>query len=281
MRITTNDNSVFIPDGPVSSRIFLPVLARSIESQKKNSLLTDHKAVEIHQQISDADTLFKAAKEDLIYYAIINRTLCFDRLIRDFIWRYPSGIIINIGCGLETTYERMKASSVRWYDVDLPEVIKVRKMFFTETETRKFICSSFLKNEWLDQIVSGDSVLVYAGGVFYYYNENAIRKFFARLTFWFPSFEIVFDVTTPAGVRAANRLILKNGMTDGPFLKWGLADYKTLLEWNSRIRLIGRYRIFNKGLKLPLGFYIPAFISDVLSLENVIHLKIRYDYRKM
>lgn len=282
MRVSLYGSSVFIPDGLVSSTIFLPLVARALESEKRNSLLTDRKAVEIYNRIRDVNDLSAAAKDDLRHYAIICRTICFDRLISDFIWRYPSGTIVNIGCGLETTLERLDASSVQWYDIDLPEVIELRSYFFSETEKRKFISTSFLSNEWLGEINCNDSMLIYASGVFYYYNEAVIRRFFNKLSNRFSTCELLFDVTSPMGARAANNIIRKAGMRDGPFLKWGLEDYRSILEWNPRMKILGNYRLFNKTAgRIPLKCFIPSLISDVFSMENILHLKIRYDYRKL
>lgn len=265
----------------INDSFLLPLIAIAHESRKIKPLLKDDKAIEIHDKLNNVIAR-RTQKDDLSHYAFIFRTIWFDRLIKDFIWRYPNGTVINIGCGLDTTCVRLDTGSVRWYDIDLPEIISLRKLFISETESRKFICSSFLKNEWLGEIMYDDAILIFASGVYYYYNERTIRKFFAKLSFVFPSFELMFDVTSPAGMRAANRLVRKAGMTDGPFLKWGIRDYRTILEWNPRMRFLGKYRIFHRAAgRVPLKCLIPSLVSDALSIQNILHLKVRYDYRKL
>ncbi len=257
----------------------LPVYARALESLKVNPVLKDEKAVEIMKMISTVTDPDAVRNNDLSHYAFVFRSLCFDRLIRDYIWRHPEGTIINIGCGLDTTHERLKAGSVQWYDLDLPEVIDLRKLLINESCNRKFISSSFLKNEWIKEINFNDSVLIFASGVYYYYCENTIRRFFAKMSFAFPASEMLFDVTSPAGVRAANRVIRKAGINAGPFLKWGIKNSRSILKWNPRMVFLGNYNVFNlEGYRLPFRLQIPGMISDALSIEQIIHLRIRYNY---
>lgn len=44
----------------------------------------------------------------------------FYRVMKEFILLHPGGTIVNIGCGLDTTYERLNSGSILWYDLDLP-----------------------------------------------------------------------------------------------------------------------------------------------------------------
>ncbi|MEG3847795.1 hypothetical protein QT971_12285 [Microcoleus sp. herbarium19] len=41
-----------------------------------------------------------------------------------------SGIIVEIGCGLNTRFERVDNGQVRWFDLDMPDSIAVRKKYF-------------------------------------------------------------------------------------------------------------------------------------------------------
>lgn len=262
--------------------MILPVFARAHESRKLSPLLKDDKAVEIEESICNQLGKIVQTRDSCRHYAFIMRTICFDRLIKDFIWRHPHGTVINIGCGLDSTFERLNPKTVQWYDLDLPDVIELRKFFFTESENRKFISSSFLDNEWLRRIVYDDSLLVFASGVFYYYGENTIKKFFAKLSFSFPSYELLFDITSSAGVRTTNRMIVKTGIHGMGLLKWGVKDYRNILQWNPRMVFLGKYRLFHQdSIRPPLKYMVQGLISDALSIEQVLHLRIRYKYRSL
>ena len=75
---------------------------------------------------------------DLTQMAWIMRSLCIDETVRIFLEKYPQGTIVNIGCGLDTTFDRIDNGTVRWYDLDLPDVIELRRQFIGETERRSY-----------------------------------------------------------------------------------------------------------------------------------------------
>jgi len=51
-------------------------------------------------------------------------------------------LCINLGCGLTLGFEEMEAAGdgrFTWVDVDLPEVISIRRQFFAETSRRPIV----------------------------------------------------------------------------------------------------------------------------------------------
>jgi O-methyltransferase involved in polyketide biosynthesis len=50
---------------------------------------------------------------------------------------------------LNTRFERVDNGEVRWFDLDLPDSMTLRKQFFKETERRKFITGSALEKDWI------------------------------------------------------------------------------------------------------------------------------------
>jgi hypothetical protein len=90
----------------------------------------------------------------------------------------------------------------------------------------------------------------------------------------FPGSEMVFDVTSPFGVKMANRKVIKDGgMDEKSFLKWGLQNAKDLPAWDSRIQILAEQPMF-KGMKqnLSLGEKIGTGLSDRLKLMSMVHL---------
>ena len=163
--------------GTARKSLFLPVIARALESEKSQPALIDKRAQEIVRKADFDLSSLSSSITEFNRITWIGQSLCFDRLIRDFIRRYPDAPIVNIGCGLDTTYERLNDRSVIWYDLDLPDVISLRKQFIKETENRKFIAGSFLDNDWHKQFNCPEHILLIVGGV-YYYEQKIIRTFF-------------------------------------------------------------------------------------------------------
>lgn len=276
----SDTEKINIVTGPAQLSLFLPVIARAIESEKTKPCLIDKTAMEIVRKADyDFSDLFSSITE---YNRItwIGQNVCLDRLIRDFIRRYPKAPIVNIGCGMDTTYERLNDRSIIWYDLDLPDVISLKKQFIKETENRKFIAGSFLGNDWHKNLNCPEHILLIAGGVYYYYEQKIIRTFFITLGRIFPTCELLFDVTSPAGVKAANRMHRKGGVDDKYFLKWGLKNPDTILSWSPRLRFLGKYSIYKqKGVSMSLKNRLMGMISDALDTQYIVHYKIRVDYK--
>ena len=111
--------------------------ARAQYSKSKRHKFYDAKAVELLEKI---DYDFTAATNDsLMSYGVIARTIVFDELVKEFIDENPTCTVINIACGLDTRFYRMDNGKITWYNLDLPETVKVRNQIFAESGNTLFI----------------------------------------------------------------------------------------------------------------------------------------------
>lgn len=260
--------------GQLQNTLFMPLWARANETMKDLPLLTDTTAVEI---IESVDYNFEPFKnlEEINLISWISRCRIYDEVINKFIIANPDGAIVNIGCGMDTYFERAINSCVKWYELDLPDVIELKRNFFGETENRKFIASSFLDTKWFEQIEPKEKVLFISSGVFCYFEESEIRNFLVALADSFPMAELLFDVTSGHGVKVANDLIRKAGMGQNLF-KWPLKNKKIILSWDKRFKLLGTYYTFKQeNLNLSFRNMIIGSISDSLDIQYILHLKIQ------
>jgi O-methyltransferase involved in polyketide biosynthesis len=264
--------------GNIQKTLFMPVWARAVETKKNKPVLTDRTAIEI---IESVDFDFSPMSEnipEISQIAWIARCKRFDLIVTNFIKRHPGGTIVNIGCGLDTSYERINDNSILWYDLDLPDVIELRKKFLNETKNRKFISSSFLNTEWFNDIIINDKILFISTGVFIYFEDAEIKEFFIKVADKFDNPELFFDVTSPKGVEIANQVIQKSGLDSRSFFKWGLTDKSIITSWDKRITLLNIYYTFKiDGLELSEDNKQIALISDSLDIQYMIHLKITKD----
>jgi O-methyltransferase involved in polyketide biosynthesis len=269
------ETKIKIDLGNIQKTLFMPVWARAVETKKNKPVLTDFTAVEIIDSVDfDFSQMSKNLKE-INQISWIARCKRFDSIIRDFIKNNPEGTIVNIGCGLDTTYERIGDQSIMWYDLDLPDVIELRKKFLKETGKRKFIAGSFLDTAWFDEISAKNRILFISAGVFVYFEEPEIKNFIILLADKFDDSELFFDVTSLKGMQIANKVIRDAGLDSNSFFKWGLSDKSIIASWDNRIKLINTYYTFNiKGLGLSLKNRIIGFLSDSAGVQYMVHLRI-------
>lgn len=263
--------------GNVQKTLLLPLWGRAVETQKNEPLLVDQTAVEIIDKIDYDFSAITRNLSEISQLGWIWRSLSFDKIIKDFIEKHPKATIVNIGCGLDTTFERIDNGTIEWLDLDLPDVIAMRKQFIRESVRRKFIAESFLDDEWLNLLKNKEDILFIAAGVLYYFEEQQIRGFLDKLADAFPKCEITFDATSPIGVKMANKMVIKSsGMDEKSFLKWGLKSAKDLLQWDNRIGITEEFSLFeNVKIGLPFKIRIGILLSDILKMQYMVHLKIR------
>ena len=261
--------------GDFQKTLFMPVWARAVESKKENPVLIDLTALEIIDTVDFDFSQMSHNLKEINQIAWIARCIRFDFIIKGFLKDNPNGTIVNIGCGLDTTYERIKNRSVTWYDLDLPDVIQLRKHFLKETDKRKFIESSFLDTDWFNVIPNDNIILFISTGVFVYFDESKIKEFILKVADRFTDPELFFDVTSPKGVQIANQVIKNSGPDSNSFFKWGLIDKSVITAWDTRIKIVNTYYTFKiKGLGLSVKNRIVGFLSDSAGVQYMIHLKL-------
>jgi O-methyltransferase involved in polyketide biosynthesis len=261
----------------VQATLLLPLWGRAQETMKPTPRLRDETAVRIIDHVDYDFSLIAGSVHDITQLEWILRSIYIDRTIQAFLVKHPRATIVNIGAGLDTTYDRVDNGTLTWYDLDLPDVIDLRKKFIEETDRRKFIAGSFLDESWLSQIQAKESVLFMAAGVLYYFEEGQLKSALARLAKALPGSELVFDACSPVGVKAANeQLIKKVGLDEKSFLRWGIWKSEQMKEWGIPFEFIEEYPMY-KGMKkgLSLRSKIVATVADRYKMMYMVHLKFR------
>ncbi|MGD2033840.1 MAG: class I SAM-dependent methyltransferase, partial [Bacteroidales bacterium] len=107
-----------IKKGNVQETLLLPLWGRATETQRSNPRIVDNKAVEI---IDKLDYDFSTITENLNEMSItgwVARCLHIDRAVTQFIEKHPEATIINLGCGLDTTFDRIDNGKIMFYELD-------------------------------------------------------------------------------------------------------------------------------------------------------------------
>lgn len=262
--------------GNVQKTLFLPLWGRAFESKKARPLLVDPTAVAILEKVDVDFATMATSLSKVTQAAWIMRSVMVDETIHSFLQKFPHATIVNIGCGLDTTFDRVDNDLLTWYDLDLPDVIALRRKFIPEADRRKYIAASFLDDGWIPTIRVAENVLFVAAGVFYYFEAAEIRRFLLNLTGCFPGSEIIFDVCSPYGVKVANKMVIqRGGLDERSFLKWGLDDPRSLLAWDNRIHLLqALYYFGSKARSLDLSTRLIGWYSDRLKIQYMLHLRL-------
>jgi O-methyltransferase involved in polyketide biosynthesis len=268
-------NRISVELGNVQKTMFLPLWGRAYETQRERPLLRDPTALEIIEKVDYDFASITRNISEISQVAWIMRSIYVDEVIRNFLDKHPKATVVNIGCGMDTTFERIDNGSLLWYDLDMPDVIALRKKFIMESDRRKFIPASFLEEGWLKKVKVVDGILLIAAGVFYYFEGDEVKAFLKRIADVFPGGEVFFDACSPRGMEIANqRVIASSGLDEKSYLKWGLRNTKDILSWDSRFEILRIYYYF-KRKGLPLKIRMIGLVSDWMRIQYMIHLRTR------
>jgi methyltransferase (TIGR00027 family) len=237
---TTNPNL-----SGVAETLLITLYIRAMESQRPDALIKDERAEVLVRQL-DQESLRKtlALTDDFSRVAVILKGREFDRFAQDFLARHPDAVVVHIGCGLDTRFERTCSeqadnSRVEWYDLDLPDVIELRrKLVGGEGERHHFLAGSVLDSAWLGTVSAHQQrpFLFLAEGVFMYLKEAQVKSLVLRLREHFPGAELVFDAFSPIMRWGHNVRVTRTRV--GAYLHWGLKHGRDLERWSDGVRLL-------------------------------------------
>jgi O-methyltransferase involved in polyketide biosynthesis len=255
----------------VQKTLLLPLWGRAQETLSKEPLLHDPVAVSIAQNIPRGLSLMFEGLSRVTRESWIARSVYFDEKAIEFLSRHPTGTIVDVGCGLDTTFERVDNGFVRWFDLDLPSVIALRSQYLQESDRRCFISGSVLDTAWLSEVAAHGPVLLIMAGVIYYFTPAEIQFLFTRLSDQFENTEIAFDYCSDTGLRIANKRVLEEtDMTESARLKWSTNDIHEIQSWNPGLRIIESIPMFRKHRRhLPFYRRIGLLVSDLMGIMSL------------
>jgi O-methyltransferase involved in polyketide biosynthesis len=232
----------------VAETLLIPLYNRAMESQRPDAIMKDEKAVALVTQMDyDFDQVRKIRMTKGNKVARIMLTREMDRYVRDFLSRYPEAVVIHIGCGLDSRFERVDNGQVEWYDLDLPDVIGLRRKLIDDEKDRYHLLGcSVLEDAWLEivKVHSQRPFLFLAENVFVYFMETQVKSLVLKLRDQFPGAELVFDGWSPVFVWLGNRQLSSSKF--GGLLRWGFWDSQTLEGWGEGIHLLSQWGFFDQ-----------------------------------
>jgi O-methyltransferase involved in polyketide biosynthesis len=144
----------------VSETLLITLYLRAMETQRPDALIKDEKAVAlVAQMTADGPMHYDFARVRQIPLSeanklvIILRNREFDCYAWDFLARHPEAVVVHIGCGLDSRFERVaeRNGQVEWYDLDLPDVIELRRKLLGDEGGRYHLLGcSVLEDAWLE-----------------------------------------------------------------------------------------------------------------------------------
>ena len=205
--------------GDVQETALIPLAIKANESKRPNHRIYDAKAVEIIESLGiDTEQYDKFMSHE----GVVARTILFDNEMRKALQKYPNAVVVNIGCGFDDRFSRVDNGKIRWYNVDLPDSIALRRKCFAEKEREFMIEGDLLSDTWTDGIPNDRVAIIIAEGLLMYFTEEQVKHLFDHIRDHFGRGYILAELMHPmAANNSKHHDTVKN--TNAQF-HWGIAD---------------------------------------------------------
>jgi len=263
--------------GVVEDTLFVPMLGRIYASEHCPQILYDKKALELKNKLP-SDLIEQNKQNQYTLLASASRSANMDRFIQSFLERRPNGVIVQLGCGLETTYYRCDNRRTHWYAVDLPHVIDYRRELLPELERETYLAGDAFSEDWIRQVRTefpDAPILVTAGGLFHYFEENKVISLL-RMIGQSGNMEVVFDTVNKKGMAMMQKKYMKQvGHADAQMFFYVDAAKELAAKIRGNVKVIAEepyYRYIPKnGLKLSTK--VSMAVSDQFKMVKMICFK--------
>jgi methyltransferase (TIGR00027 family) len=246
----------------VSATALVTLYCRAIESQSKDPILKDTWAENITHKITPllADTqdplLRKLANgkvdQNLVVHIAL-RAQKYDEYSLNFLFEHPEGIIVNLGCGMDTRFFRIDNGKVEFFDIDLPELIDFKQQLIAPGERYHLIASSIFDYGWMDEVSAAGPrpILFLAEGVFMYLEPDRVRDLVVELQRRFSGSELVCEVFNKRWLSKYLKPIMNSKMQGqlklgkGSEYQFGVADSQEMESWHTGIEFLDEWVYFD------------------------------------
>jgi O-methyltransferase involved in polyketide biosynthesis len=260
--------------GTVQETLLIPLYARAVENRKEHALLRDARAEEI---VASLDYDFGRFDELPSLTGALLRTLLFDRWVADFLSAHPDATVVEIGTGLNTRYERVDNDRARWFELDLPDVIGLRRNFFTDGPRRTMVAASVTDEAWALEVASHSAgpFLFVAEAVLPYLHEPEVRRVVDLLAGRFPGALLALDTAGPGFFDTQEQHDALSKVEAR--MHWHCPDPAQLADWRPGTRVLASHTL--TSLPEPLLAQLPLPYQEMVATITAQRLPQAEGYR--
>ncbi len=239
----------------ISRTAIVTLRSHVIESKKRNPIIKDPMAEYcLNRFVSlasgdEQEQLFKRKLATRLTSHIAIRVRKYDLIVNDFIANNPKCIVVNLGCGFDTRYWRINNQKCQYIELDLHEVIEIKKEILKDKLNYKLIGCSVLDTSWIEKVTKkgNRNVLLIAEGLFMYLDRDDAINLFKTFSEKFYHSQIVLEVVTDRYTRGIWKKIIimkmkkELGLDSGSSYNFGIKNAHELETYGDGIKVIDEW----------------------------------------
>jgi O-methyltransferase involved in polyketide biosynthesis len=255
----------------IARTLLVPLACRAIEAVRPDAILHDPRSVEVYNALGGSPDFLMGMRGTDVFVTVM-RARQFDRFARAFLAKNPGGLVVDLGCGLDTRFDRLGDGQIVWLGVDLPEVIALRREVLPDAARSKTIPQSMLEISWLDEVTKYNRPVIFlAEGVFPYFSTADVRPMLMEMRRRFPHGELVLDAAALFISRHHNRTssVLKRS---GERIRWDAKNPGELETWG--LQLLDHWYYFDNPEPRLRAFRWMRFIPFMAKATGIFHYRL-------
>lgn len=227
-----------IEKGTVQETLLIPLYGRKYAMDLYPDLFMDHDCQALFDRIDfTVPDNMKGMLGNIGCIMGATRQYDMASACRAYLKAHPNACVVNLGCGLDTTFRQVDNGKAKGYNLDFPDTIAIRNELLGTCEREFNIACDLNDISWFDQIDfrPEDGIVFFASGVFYYFKMTDVEKLFAAMAEHFPGGKLVFDATKKKGLKSMLKTWLKGFEMKDINVYFSVDDVHTLKEWSGHI----------------------------------------------
>ena len=225
-----------IEKNSVQETLIIPLYGRKVCSDHFPHLFNDPEAERICSML-DYDFEEKGKKMESMAglfgaLEVAQRQYDIQCEVKDYLKSHPKAAVVNLGCGLDDTFTKCDNGLCKGYNIDMPDVIKVRNELLLAGEREVSIGCDLNNDNWMDEIDASDGAIFFATGVFYYFKTEDVKTLFCKMAKRFPGAVLAFDACNKRGAKLMTKTWLKEAGISQVDAYFSLEDASELKSWS-------------------------------------------------
>lgn len=223
-----------IQHGSVQETLVIPLYARKLAMDLYPENFTDHDCQELFERIEIELPKQHKIMDRVEAIMAATRQVDFACICKEYLTKHPRACVVNLGCGLDTTFRQIDNSLAKGCNIDLLDVIKVRNELLPQTDREKNIAADLKNVSWFEQIdyKEEDGAVFFAAGVFYYFKKEEVKQLLIKMAERFPGCKLAFDATNERGLKNMLKTWLEPSEMGNINVYFSLEDKSELMKWS-------------------------------------------------
>ncbi len=232
----------------VSETLLLPLYARVEVTKEYPNYFNFSSSVEIIKKLDLEERNVRMYKFSSLCSGL--RQLQSIEEVKIFLEKHPKATVVNIGCGLDDLFSFLDNGQIKFYNLDLEKVIKLRESLLKNKEREFNISKSFLDFSFADDIEykEENGIVFTMLGIVHYFEPEEIKKFINFIGDKYKNGKLIFDSCFPMGMKKNDKIIKKLGI-NGADMKFFIKDPKIFKTWNKNIKRLSFNYYWDSCLK--------------------------------